>query len=323
MTKVSVIIPARNEKYLQNTIDDLLKKAKDQIDIIVVLDGYWPIPYLKNNDKVIIIHKTEPEGMRAAINSAAKLSRSDYLMKCDAHCMFDEGFDVKLKANCEDKDLVVPSRYSLDVDKWERKMKFPYPTEYNYLTFPYVHDNQFGTGLHGKKWTGATIGPNGFYEPEIRLKDKKIDEIITFQGSCWFMKTQHFFDIDMLDCKHSYNMYQEAQELGFKTWLTGGRILVNKNTWYAHWHKDSPQGYGLSNQAKRDSERFHTWYWMNDKYPKAVIPIKQIIDKFMPLPGWPENWEEIKKEYESKNPELWIQTSPRIFNPNGYDGLFV
>ena len=41
---LSVIIPARNEIYLQKTIDSVLSAAKGEIEVIAILDGYWPDP---------------------------------------------------------------------------------------------------------------------------------------------------------------------------------------------------------------------------------------------------------------------------------------
>ena len=41
---LSVIIPSRNEVFLQQTIDDVLRNAVGEIEVIAVLDGYWPEP---------------------------------------------------------------------------------------------------------------------------------------------------------------------------------------------------------------------------------------------------------------------------------------
>jgi hypothetical protein len=57
--------------------------------------------------------------MRSAINTAAEVATGKYLMKCDAHCCFDQGFDVKLKKDCEPDWTVVPRRYAIDKDKWD------------------------------------------------------------------------------------------------------------------------------------------------------------------------------------------------------------
>ncbi len=289
--KVSVIIPARDEPYLAKTVEDVLTMALGDVEVIVVLDGCWPGPEVKLPDdpRVTIVHTGEVRGMRSAINAAVRISRGRYLMKLDAHCMLDKGFDETLRAHCPDHTLAVPSRYSLDPKTWQRGRG---PVEYLYLTYPYVTDDLFGDGLHGRKWTGPTTGHKGFFEPETQRKDVPIDEIITFQGSCWFTTRDHFERIGGLDESY-YNIFQEAQELGFKTWLSGGRVIRNKHTWYAHWHKNNTdQSYGLSKKQKLASQQRSTDFWMNDRWDKATRKIAWLIDKFMPMPGWPEDWKE-------------------------------
>ena len=57
---------------------------------------------------------------------------------------------------------------------------------------------------------------------------------------------------------------QEAQEIGFKTWLGGGQVMVNKLTWYAHLHKGQHYGrfYKMpSGNAEADS--LAAEYWLN------------------------------------------------------------
>ena len=97
---VSVLIPARNEKYLQQTIESLHKSAKGEYEVIAVLDGYWPDPPIQDHPKVKIVHFTEPIGQRAATNVAARLATMKYIMKIDAHTIMDEGFDVKMSDVC-------------------------------------------------------------------------------------------------------------------------------------------------------------------------------------------------------------------------------
>lgn len=323
MSKTSVVIPSRNEPYLSNTVNDLLTKAKEDIEVIVVLDGYWPDPILQDDKRLILIHRSEAQGMRNAINSAASIATGEYLMKTDAHCMFDEGFDTVLKKDCDYNTLAVPSRYGLDVDNWKPKTDRP-PTEYLFLTFPYVHEKQFGTGFHGKKWTGNTIGPQGWWEPERKLADKKIDEIMIWQGSCWFMHRKKFFEIDCLDTKYSYNMFQEANELSFKMWLSGGRLIINKNTWYAHWHKNTgTNNYRLSNRLKLQTEKMSTWFWMNNQWKKQTRDMKWYVEKFWPIPTWPDNWEEEKERYENDLPELWSEEIFKEIDHNGHNGLGI
>jgi hypothetical protein len=163
--------------------------------------------------------------------------------------------------------------------------------------------------MHGKKWTHGNLGLTSYYGPENEKKNIPIDDIIAFQGSCWFCHKNRFLDLDGFYLgKHSHTFYQEALELSFKFWLSGGKAVVNKNTWFAHWHKQEPPGFGLKRSDKIKAENYCTWYWLNDKWPKRTRDIKWLIDKFMPMPGWPENWEEVKVEFEKQHPELFSST---------------
>lgn len=39
---LSILIPARNEMFLNRTVEDILSHAKSDFEIIIVLDGQWP-----------------------------------------------------------------------------------------------------------------------------------------------------------------------------------------------------------------------------------------------------------------------------------------
>ena len=298
MEKLSVIIPARNEPFLNKTVDGLFENAKEEIEVIVMLDGYWPDPPLKAHDNLVIVHMGTVQGMRENINAAAKIATGKYIMKTDAHCLFAKGFDKVLKADCEPDWLSVPRRYSLDGKNWKKRRK---PIDYLYLTYPYGIDKLYGAGFHGKKWHGEHGLTGGYYYKEKQRKDILIDDIIAFQGSCWFMHRELFFKIECLDAAN-YNFHQEALELGMKVWLSGGRVIRNKKTWYAHLHKGKQYGRGfwLSKRGMVKSEIFSADIWMNNKWPGQIHDIKWLIDKFWPLEGWPEDW------WDPKYGEAWV-----------------
>lgn len=75
MSKLSVIIPSRNEIFLKKTVEDLLSKAEGEIEVIAVLDGYWPTPPLNDDNRLIILHRGDAMGMRAAINGVAAIAK--------------------------------------------------------------------------------------------------------------------------------------------------------------------------------------------------------------------------------------------------------
>ena len=130
---VSVIIPSRSEQFLVPTVDDIFAKATGKIEVIVILDGAWSDPMPKDRPNLHFIHFGRAHGMRPGINAAASIARGDYFMKSDAHCMFAEGFDETLKADCDDNWVVVPRRYSLDAENWKRKEKKSW-WEFSFLT---------------------------------------------------------------------------------------------------------------------------------------------------------------------------------------------
>ncbi len=308
---LSVIIPSRVDQYLQKTIDGILAMAEGAIEIIVVLDGYWPSPKIKDDPRVIVFHQGtfhDSFGMRAAINAGVAISKGEYIMKTDEHCMFDKGFDVKLIADCEDDWLVVPRRYRLDAEKWEVIKDGRPPIDYMILDYPYQRKFDKTCGLHGAEDR----------ESGRRRKDKRIDDLMTMQGSCYFMprKLWDRVIVEMDDENYGY-FTQEAQELCNKVWLSGGRVIVNKKTWYAHMHKGKQgKGYGFSNAqyekhmiGTERGRRYCIDFWMNDRWDGLAKGrnFEWLLRKFWPIPGWTENWkEDIKRDEQfdySKEPK--------------------
>ena len=308
---LSIVIPSRNISswpYTQKTVDDLFNKATGEIEVIVVLDGYILDPLLKEQKNLTIIYNKESQGMRPAINKGIAIAKGKYIMKVDDHCSFSEGFDEILAADCDSNWLSVPSRYSLDGENWKRKYG---PIDYNYLTYPYNLDDQFGFGFHGKKWHGERGFTGGYFDREKKLKHILIDDIIAFQGSCWFTTKDHFNKIGGMQ-HEGYLDHQEAQEMTFKTWLSGGRCVVNKNAYYCHLHKGSQhgRGYRLLKHKMIDSQIYSTDLWLNNKWPGQIHKLKWLIEKdnWWPLEMWPTDWD---------NPERWKNYDYKIwYNSN-------
>ena len=283
MAKVSFIIPSRNEQFLPQTVDDIYKNATGEFEVIAVLDGYWPNPILKDRPNLTLIH-TDKRGMRSAINSAAALATGKYLCKTDAHCMFAEGFDEVLQRDMEDNWIVIPRRLRLDAINWKIKDVGKIPIDYHYLSCPMT--NKDGYSMHGAIWP----------ERARERPDVMIDETMSFQGSLWFMTKNHFENFLGGMSMVGYGTFsQEPQEIGMKTWLGGGKLMTNKNTWYAHLHKgrEMGRGYFISKQEITAGHLYSAHYWMSNKWEKRIYDIDWLVDRFWPVPTWPENWKEL------------------------------
>jgi glycosyltransferase involved in cell wall biosynthesis len=291
---VSILIPSRNEKYLINTINDILLKATGNFEIIVILDGYIE-PQLKPSKNLKIIYHKEPLGTRKSINEAIKLAKGEYIFKTDAHCMFSEGFDQILSRDYEKGTVTTLSRYSLDPDTWT---KFKGPISYEYIAYPFDGRKRIG-GLTPKKW----VGPNGNDSNDLFWMEKQrrnilIDEIQTCNGACWFLEKKLFEEFGGMD-ERLWSFHIDAVELGFKAWLSGGKLLINKNAWHAHWWKsEKKRTVKLNWDVMGSVAAYSTWYWMNDQWPKQKRSFEWFIEKFWPIPGWPDNWRAERDRFE-------------------------
>lgn len=284
--KLSIVIPSRNEQFLYKTIHDLLQKAEGEIEILPVLDGYYPpAEEIIIDPRVIYIHKGEAEGMRPGINDAVSVSTGKYIMKIDAHCMVDKGFDVKLKAVSQPNWVLIPRRKRLDPINWCIQDVGKVDIDYEFLSFPDNPSDFGGPGLNGRVWDQRI---------KERLNDPKydIDDNMSFQGSCWFMEKDYFYQLELMDWKNYGTFWNEAQEIGLKSWLSGGAVKTVKTTWYAHLHKGKTfgRGYRISSRTIEQGAKFGN-EWINNKaWAKQTLPFSWLIDHFQPVPGWEGDW---------------------------------
>ncbi len=305
MAKVSIIIPSRNEKYLAKTVEEAFSKARGKIEVIVVLDGPTSDPLPSPRPNLKLIKKSVPHGLRVAINMAAQKATGKYLLKTDAHCMFDIGYDLILQRDCQEDWVIVPRRHWMDSKKPRPWKVVPNkePADYHYLTFPW---SSSGLSLNTAIW----------YQRCRERQDVNVDETMAIHGSMWFTNTDYFLDkLGGFDTKN-FGYYAEHIEIILKTWLSGGRVMVNKNTWYAHL-QDVTAVDRLWPEKLSDMKASHiriAEYWVNNQWKKQIHGFDWLIDKFwpLPLPGrhttkdkhlWLDNW----RDYYSKTPEEEIE----------------
>lgn len=288
---LSILIPACNEPYLGRTIDDCLDKAEGDVEVIAVLDNFWPGPPIKDRKNVTLIHHSRPFGQRQGVNEAARLARGKHIMKMDAHCILDKGYDVKLAADCEYDWTVIPRRFGVIEDGWKRR---PGRVDFMRLTNP---SEPGDLGLRATAWTDYRKRPEA---------QGDICDVMTCQGSGWFMFRDRFFELGCLDEGHGH-WGAMGCEVGCKTWLSGGRLVVNKKTWYAHWQrgrkhtktgfKTTSRFYYLPREVVRKAHDYAKDLWFNNKWPLQKRKFEWLIEKFSPVPGWENGCpESYKKE---------------------------
>ncbi len=294
MSKTSIIIPSCNEvgetsegvNVLQETVRDIYKKATGDFEVIVGFNGpnYQKLPNFPN---LRTLELPANVGLKTLINTLAIMADGKYIYKTDAHCSFGEGFDEILQADMQDNWLVTPRFYVLTGSTWEKQQRGGVDEFYDYffLSCPFTDPRgfRFKAGGHWPQLTADRL-------------DTLIDETPQFHGSGWFVERDFFLNkIGGFPTKDPMGHAQEPPNIGLKYWLGpwGGKVMVNKKTWYAHMHQDGrDKGYHYTRQQERVSYDVWAKYWMSNKWEERVHNIDWFIEKFMPMPGWPEDWRE-------------------------------
>ena len=294
MSKLSILIPARNEMFLKNTVEDILAHIEGDTDIIVGLDGEWAEPQLIDNPKVTIIHHSVSIGQRAITNECAKISNAKYVMKVDAHCSFDQGFDVKMMADMQDDWTMVPLMKNLHAFDWvcpdgHRRYQGPsgpctecgkdttrdiiWHAKDNPVSYAY----RFDTEPHFQYWNDWGKKQQG-----------SLTETMSLQGSCFMVTRDKYFELELCDEKFG-SWGSQGIEVAVKTWLSGGRVLVNHNTFYGHMFRTQGLDFGfpyeISGKQTDHAKKYAKELLIGDKWPKAIHKFQWLINKFQP-PDW-------------------------------------
>ncbi len=294
---LSIIIPSYKDPLLQKTVDSLLENSEGEIEILVMIDGNWLTTPIKEDPRVRILHSEKNRGMRGAVNDGLKEAKGDFVMKIDSHCMVGPGFDRIMIENCAPNWLMVPRCYSLDDTNWKRDESRPI-RDYFYMSFP--QKTKYGYGMWAIDWHHMTM----------QRRDPKydIDDLMALQESCWLANRKYFMEhIGFMDNRvETYGAFAGTQhEIGLKYWLSGGELKIIKKTWYAHLSKRRGHYqtglYDRSFKTNPHTIASHTWsakHWINDEEPNMIHPFSWLIEKFWPVPTWPENWKEMLESHK-------------------------
>lgn len=306
MKDLSVIIPARNEMFLNRTVQNVLDHARADTEVIVICDGCWPDPPLADHPKVTVVHHTDSIGQRAATNEGVRISQARHVMKLDAHCAVDEGFDAKLIEDCQNDWTMVPSMYNLHAFDWQCR-------ECGERTYQGVQPNRCGKCQGGEfdmtmvwqpRWNRLTVSWRfdntmqfQYWRKHAKRPEAKGDlvETMSFIGACMLMRRDRYWELGGMDEAHG-SWGQFGTEIACKSWLSGGKLVTSRKTWFAHMfrtgnfadngHSSFP--YPLSGEAIERARQYSRDLWLNDRWPGATRKLSWLVDRFAPVPDWHE-----------------------------------
>ena len=288
MSKVSVIIPSLNEEmYLNKTILNVLENATGDIEIIPVLDGWEPEQRISDY-RVKYLKHDKPHGQRPSINEAARMATGNFIMKLDAHCAVGKGFDEILARDCKYTDTMIPAMFNLDVETWSPKSfddwdKAVSRGKLNIHMYVGWKDGRLRTQYYSSKERKR------LWE---RDKGKDIVETMSCMGPAFFMHKDRFWELGGCDEGHGH-WGQQGIEVACKAWLSGGRLVSNKNTWFAHFFRGGgvPEGhksgfpYSISQRQVDRARSYSEDLWLKNKWEKQQRTMEWFVKKFNP-PSW-------------------------------------
>jgi hypothetical protein len=289
--------------FLARTIEDILENIEGKTEIIAVLDGAWADPPIKDRERVNLIYHPISIGQRAATNEAARISQAKYVMKCDAHCSFDQGFDVKMLNAMQPTWTMVPTMYNLHAFDWvcqkcdKRRYQGPTPDAcpkcggqmerevlWKAKRNPESTAMRFDRDLKFQYWGGYK-----------KRQDGDLVDTMSILGACWMLERERYHELNICDEKHG-SWGQQGTEVACKTWLSGGRLVCNKRTWFAHMFRTQGGDFGfpypISGGDTRKARRYSQELWRAENpdemplWDKAIHPLSWLIEKFAPVPGW-------------------------------------
>lgn len=97
--KLSILIPSKNEPYLQQTVEDIERNKRGDTEVL----------WAEDDDGL---------GQRRLTTWLANEAKGEYIMKVDAHCSFAPGFDTVLLDLIDERTILAPILMPLDAQAW-------------------------------------------------------------------------------------------------------------------------------------------------------------------------------------------------------------
>lgn len=309
MKDLSILIPARNEMFLAKTIENILENIEADTEVIAVLDGQWADPAVPQHPRVNVVYLPKAIGQRATTALAARLADGKYVAKVDAHCAFDKGFDRKMIEffkEVGDDVVAVPIMRNLWAFDWKcyhcgwkcyqgitpekcgqcgkndkirRKIVWigkerPQSTSYSFDAQP--HFQYFEAWKHRPQY-------------KADKQDKGYTETMSLQGSFFMSTLEKFWKWELNDEKMG-NWGNQGIEVACAAWLSGGRVLVNHKTWYAHMFRTKGGDFGFpwehsGKETQNTKNNVKEKFWTK-KHPTQIHPVSWLVERFWPVDGW-------------------------------------
>ena len=339
--KLSILIPSRQEEFLSLTVQDILKNTEDTSEIIVVLDGALSDPELPDNERLTVIYLPVSIGQRASVNLACKLAKGKFVAKADAHISFDKYFDRKMLDAFKvsgDNVIMAPIMLNLHCFNWvcpDGHSRYQGPSGPCQHKIGEKNGKDILCGKETKKdivWIAKKSPQSVSYcfdqtphfqyfkeyakRPEYKkdLEETGRTKSMSLQGSFFMCTREKYLELNICDDETFGSWGSSGIEISQKFWLSGGQVLINHNTWYAHLFRTQGGDFGFpytqSGRQVQNAKKAAKDLFFNNKWEKQIYPLSFVLDKFKPINGWTEKEIEEQKEREKNHPKFGVKKEP-------------
>jgi len=241
MKQLSILVPARNEEFLQQTIDDIFLHSElgDKLEILVGLDGWHT--KLKKRPNLRVFESTNVLGQRATQNALAGISEAKYIMKLDAHVSVSQGFDkVMLEIMEANPNIVlVPALGNLHVYDWLCPLK--------HRTYQGKVDKcgQCDSKDLTKElvWKiSSKLYSDFYFDKDLIFQFGDVDnfemlhETKAIQGSGFLVSRENYWKWQL--CDESWGSWgQMGFEIYTKTLKNGGKVMATRKAFMGHFFR--------------------------------------------------------------------------------------
>ena len=303
--KLSILIPSRSEMFLSKTIENILENTGEETEIIAGLDGEWSVPPVQSHPRVTLVYMPESLGQRGMTNLLCKISKARYVAKMDAHVALDKNWDQKMFKAFEksgDNVVMVSIMRNLHAFDWVC------PNGHRRYQGPSGPCKECGKETQREiMWIGKQSPQSRSYcfdsEPHFQYfneyckrsqynKDREetgLTETMSLQGSCFMVTREKYWELDI--CNEDFGSWgSHGIQIACSFWLSGGRVLVNHDTWYAHMFRTQGQDFGFpypqsGNQVQR-AKTYARHLMHTNGWPKQIYPTSWLVERFWPVKGW-------------------------------------
>src|SRR3990167_986747 len=197
------------------------------------------------------------------MNLGVKESNAKYIIKCDSHIAFSQGFDVAMLKDIESDSIIVPSLGKLNVKDWTIP---PTPLNSNFV---------LNTNLEFH------------YAPNI---PELIHETMTIQGSGFMVSRENYWKWNL--CDEAFGSWGSlGGEISLKAWTSWGKVLSTKNAYMGHYFR-MPEDGGDGFPYERDMQQVNHAFdylkdlFLNNKWSGQIRSIQSLVEQF----NFPADW---------------------------------